>query len=147
MLGFSASSRYCIQALGWALSRAVSGPSACQPAPCPPKLATQARPESSGCCSLLWSTLVSSLFSACLSFRISLHYFILWQLRISHMGKEKYDQNLMLDTSFVIALTMEVQNLTLKPVTVITSGLDAIISAIVLLYSLFQPSIPLFWLE
>lgn len=60
------------------------------------------------------------------------------------MGKEKYDQNLMLDTSFVTALTMEVQNLTLKPVTVITSGLDAIISAIVLLYSLFQPSIPLF---
>lgn len=46
-------------------------------------------------------------------------------------------QNLMLDTSLVTGLMMEVQSLSLKPVTVITPGLNAIISAIVLLYSLF----------
>lgn len=46
-------------------------------------------------------------------------------------------QNLMLGTSFVTALMMEMQDLTLKPVTVITPGLDAIISATMLLYSLF----------
>lgn len=49
MLGFWASSRYSIEASGWALSRAASGLSACQPAPCPPELAAQARQESSGC--------------------------------------------------------------------------------------------------
>lgn len=37
-------------------------------------------------------------------------------------------QNLMLDTSSVTALMMEVQSLTLKPLTGITSGLHAIIS-------------------